>query len=414
MALLDAIYDNEAKALQLIKNSNFPVNKLSSALIAACCMKMETVAIALIEKKANVDSQDDNGDSPLILASKYNLNKICKSLIKNKANVNLHCNDSFDKKTALMFACSEDNREIAELLIDQGAELDYKDYSGNTALMHCVNYYYYYEVPGQYDNGGWLAIMEKIIEKGSDINLQNARGMTVLHWAVSVQRIDMMEKLIKAGANLELKSKGYTVLHQAVNDNLVDIAYKLIDAKADVNSISGHDGIFITNNKKGSFVDFSILMSACKTNNVELINKLIKHGANVNYQTYDGITVLMIACLQPNDSVKILLDNGADINVNSELFGTALLICCSYPKNENWVIELINHGADFNLTDHHKISPIDKMKENKLTNAIKQVHKVYSSLFMDTITSADTIIANCFEKSNGDLNLIDLIVYFIV
>ena len=108
----------------------------------------------LLNKGANVNYQTKKGWTPLILASmkKYGNIEIVKLLIERGAEVNAEAEDpgySHDRGrfTPLMFAVHINREDIAELLLNNGANIDYVNKVGKTALgaaIHTNSYYEYH------------------------------------------------------------------------------------------------------------------------------------------------------------------------------------------------------------------------------------------------------------------------------
>ena len=99
------------------------------------------------------------------------------------------------------------------------------------------------------------------------------------------------------------------------------------------------------------------LMDAVFENNISRVEKLIKNGVNIDYKSYyswDGSSPLMLACYKGYyDIVKILINNGADVNFTDNYkrtpFYNAILDIDIQKKNLNIVIKileiLLQHGA---------------------------------------------------------------------
>ena len=91
--------------------------------------------IRVPDHRAEVDVKDyDNGMTPLIYASLRGHENIVKLLLQSGANINIKDNTG---STALMHAASSNafrHINVAELLLKNGADITAKDNSGNTAL----------------------------------------------------------------------------------------------------------------------------------------------------------------------------------------------------------------------------------------------------------------------------------------
>ncbi len=86
--------------------------------------------------------------------------------------------------------------------------------------------------------------------------------------------------------------------------------------------------------------DATPLCKAISENDVELVNKLISYGADVNGRTRRGVTPLMIAARYDNAEIaKILITKGAKLSLVDELGNSAMDHAKS--SNSNKVIEVL-------------------------------------------------------------------------
>jgi len=105
--------------------------------------------------------------------------------------------------------------------------------------------------------------------------------------------------------------------------------------------------------------NWTVLMIACRHSKLllteNLIPILIEHGADINKQTDDGFTAIMLSfdCeLSTLDTLKILLKYGADVNKQAIGGFTLLMLVCEKiidtELSENNVKLLLKYGADVN------------------------------------------------------------------
>lgn len=85
---------------------------------------------------ANVDSRDDDGETPLMKAADDGHTAIVEALLKAGADVNAIDEDG---QTALMMAADEGHVQIVKLLLNAGANVNAKDEDGETALMKALD-----------------------------------------------------------------------------------------------------------------------------------------------------------------------------------------------------------------------------------------------------------------------------------
>ena len=157
---------------------------------------------------------------------------------------------------------------------------------------------------------------------------------------------------------------GYTGLMAAAERGRVDIVKLLLDHKADPN-VAGRDA-------------GTALMLAAENNQPEIVKLLLDRGADPNRQDHNGWTALLKAAYQGNakcieilashtkleldrallvatlmerkDAVKVLLDNGAEVDFRASDGRTPLILAAS--KGNKEIVELLLHaGADASLTD---------------------------------------------------------------
>jgi len=142
--------------------------------------RFETAKI-LLAKGADVESRDDSGDTPLILAAQRNP-QLLRDLLDKGANANGKNNNL---ETALIHAYG---RESVVTLLDHRAELEAKDKRGMTALTHAAL-------------GRNHEKVKVLLERGADVNARTTEGETAL--SIARQYSDgrpIVELLLKFGA----------------------------------------------------------------------------------------------------------------------------------------------------------------------------------------------------------------------
>ena len=124
---------------------------------------------------------------------------------------------------------TEPNLNLVRDLITLGANLDWQNNRGWTALHVCANW-------------NRPEILGLLISAGADVNIQDYDGSTALHVCAANNRTEILRMLIEAGADLNIQSNGgMTALHECAWFNNLEIARMLIDAGADMN-IRNNDG----------------------------------------------------------------------------------------------------------------------------------------------------------------------------
>lgn len=94
---------------------------------------------------------------------------------------------------------------------------------------------------------------------------------------------------------------------------------------------------------------------------------LIKYGANVNDTTcYEPPFILALSTLnmkEKKEIFSILLENGADINIQNKYGDTPLTSATGGTFCWDTIEWLLDHGADYKITDHHNISVVHRIQD---------------------------------------------------
>jgi hypothetical protein len=103
----------------------------------------------------------------------------------------------------MVIAAYNEQYEMTQWLLEQGAEVDQRDSAGNTALMGiCFK--------------GYEDIADLLLMYKSDINAQNTNGSTALIYALTFGQMGMFKFLLKKGADKRIKDgSGNTALMHA-------------------------------------------------------------------------------------------------------------------------------------------------------------------------------------------------------
>lgn len=223
--------------------------------------------------------------------------------------------------TQLHYAVSVNNIRAVKILLENGADVNAKDYVGTTPLHNAATF-----------NDQNLEIVKILLEYGAELDVIDQYGSTPLFRAASSNNFDTVEILLENGADANGKgTNGNPPLSVAVSNNDIDTSKLLIEYGADVN----------TTNVFGE----KPLHQAAFRNNIDIANILIENGADVNAKDQDGATPLHHAAFNNSlEIVKILLDNGADVSLENKDGNTPQQIAVS--NNNIEIAELlIQKGA---------------------------------------------------------------------
>jgi len=115
------------------------------------------------------------------------------------------------------------------------------------------------------------------------------------------------------------------------------------------------------------------LMRAALDGNTETVKELIDQGADINERDENGRTALMFAVMNTHyETMKVLLEYGADVNAKSNKGGTALMGAAS-AGDLRMVQSLLDKGADVHPT-------LPETNESAVTLAARHGHAEIAQL----------------------------------
>jgi uncharacterized protein len=177
----------------------------------------------LIVSGTNINAKDENGATPLMLASQADRADIVKVLISAKADVNAK---AVNGVTPLIAASGMGHAKIVRLLVGAGADVNVSVESGATALFAAAQ-------------EGYPDVVQLLIAAGADVNAKTADGTTLIMISsskgyASVLRVILKSKKTRSSVDTKL-SNGRTALMMASAAGNSEAVQVLLAAKADVN-----------------------------------------------------------------------------------------------------------------------------------------------------------------------------------
>ncbi|KAA0721090.1 Protein phosphatase 1 regulatory subunit 12A [Triplophysa tibetana] len=231
----------------------------------------------------------------------------------------------FDDGAVFLAACSSGDTEEVLRLLDRGADIDYANVDGLTALHQaCID-----------DN---VDMVTFLVEHGSCINQPDNEGWIPLHAAASCGYLDIAEYLISQGGQVGVvNSEGETpldiaeeeameeLLKNEINRQGVDIEaarkeeerIMLRDARQWLNSGQINDA---RHTKSGG----TALHVAAAKGYSEVLKLLIQAKYDINIKDYDGWTPLHAAAhWGKEEACRILVENMCEMDILNKVGQTA-------------------------------------------------------------------------------------------
>ena len=137
----------------------------------------------IISSGAEVNEQDDEGETPLHIAVVESHLQTAQDLVAAGAKVDVR---DYNGYTPLYLAARADNHKIVQMLASHGADVEYKDKNGFTPL-HIAAF------------DGNIEVVKELIRLGGDVNAK-ARGYTPLDVALVAGHDSTVSALVVEGA----------------------------------------------------------------------------------------------------------------------------------------------------------------------------------------------------------------------
>jgi len=258
--IVKLLIDNGAN-LDLVDNRGF------SALISSLVDEHKNIAKLLIKSGINLDIQSLIGETALMFASAKGYQEITELLLEKGANLHLKDKEGW---TALMWAVQGGYIEIVKILINKsGNDINTPTKDGDTPLTKA-------------SQNGHIEIVKFLIEQGANIDFQDNTGVSALLWASQKLYTKIVKLLIENDANLDLQNHlGATALIYAVQDGHLTISKLLIENGANLNL--------------QTFSGETALMLASGLGHIKIAKLLIENGVNIHLKNNKGYTALDIA-----------------------------------------------------------------------------------------------------------------------
>ncbi len=201
------------------------------------------------------------------------------------------------------------DKKALKRLLRKGIDINIKSKDGNTALMTAASW-------------GCKSVAKFLIEKGADVNLRNKYGKTAFLIALEQGYVQLARLLLNKGTHINLKCSEakWTPLHIAAYHGYVEIVRLLLNkgVKTDCKTDAGQTALILATLNAGT-----VRMAPRITtshggpvrqrekdpliDHAEVVNLLLKRGANVKLSDEEGNTALDYAAKANNTGIAQIL-----------------------------------------------------------------------------------------------------------
>ncbi|KAL6787897.1 ankyrin repeat-containing domain protein [Trichoderma sp. SZMC 28012] len=307
-------------------------------------IESEECVECLLNHKADGNTRNDSGRTPLMVAAERGLDETVKKLLR------FGCNAEFairDGRTALHFAAESGHIGVGRQLLQKHKEiLSLKD-AADLSAIHCAIH--------NREEAFTKMLLHDFYSKDhtllGDLSVvMTEKGETPLIVAIKTDQTNIVCQLLELGVDTEHRDKdGFTALLAAVErptDSCLVMIRALLDVKlsnrADVNS--------------GGGVHPTALYNAAKYGIMEVVEELIRLGAQANVQGGQYNTALSVAAVNGYFQIaQFLLDlkeDKADPNLPAGDFANTLCAVLYFQTAcDDLVIPLLNAGVKVSARD---------------------------------------------------------------
>jgi len=302
---------------------------------------------------------------------------------------------------------SDQKENMINLLISEGSKLDVECRIGRSYLHEAVA-------------EGLFSTVELLLKKGINPDVRNdIGGKTAIFDA---QSIKMLELLISsnAGGLEERDDRGNTLLHWSLSNKISPELLEYLLQKIDVNSKNNSQetplhtllGALSPSYEIDKYIQLLLskgadinargvvgrtpLVSAIRNKDIETetIELLIKVGADINAVDDYGNSILHIAAANSLDSVKFLINHGANINILNPHDNRNVLVSAVEYIKEDIVKYLLEQGADVNTKDQYGKTALNYALEYEFSDIamLLDAHSAVSSSQEEIATASKSAV----------------------
>ena len=149
--------------------------------------------------------EEDNDSTLLHYAASYGFERCVNVLLSYNVNVDEVCK-YYSGRTAMQLAVRQGYIEIANILIDFGADINFKDGLRGETALHIAAF------------NGYLEILNLLLQRGAEVNVvATGSGLTALMHACEYGNDDMVKLLLDFGADVNINTDQYAIAEFPTN-----------------------------------------------------------------------------------------------------------------------------------------------------------------------------------------------------
>ncbi len=299
---------------RLLNKKGFDINNTEYGSILENALLSRNIELAKLVLENGINPNVYKNSPPILITITNEDLESLKLLIDYKVELNTIIND----QNILFYARSRTSKDILKLLIDNGADVNYIDKSGQSLLLfflfgsdydlEMIKYliskninlnhftgdktYLFLTIMYCEKDKKYYELLELLLENKADPNLGHNDNYC-LSLAIDRKDMDIVKMLLKYGANPNINIEEKSYLYKAIEKGNLELAEVLLENKADPNYLT----------KK----NYSALMLAVEKGYIGLVEKLLYFGADKNLKDIKGLTAYDIALSKKYTEIANLL-----------------------------------------------------------------------------------------------------------
>ena len=243
--------------------------------------------------------------------------------------------------TPLMYAIHFGKTEVVTLLLEKGADVNARASTGTTAL---------YEASGE----GQAELVKLLLEKGASVNAKNVGGCTPLLLASENGQLEVVRLLLKKGADVNAQAS-YNVVENSATPLIGATKLRIDYDSLGAGPLQGKRAV--CSDKKHGYFD--------------VVKVLLDNGAKVDVTDNWDITALTYASKNGQvDVVKLLLDRGAGVDAQGHSGNGTPLYFAARAGEVEVVKLLLSRGANPNV-EVRGTTPLQLAAKYGFTNVVE-------------------------------------------
>ncbi|XP_071085594.1 serine/threonine-protein phosphatase 6 regulatory ankyrin repeat subunit A-like [Haliotis cracherodii] len=460
--LMLAAQEGNKKVFDLLVSNEcdqFDVSDSGGNILHAACHSNNAMFVKdiLLHGVADIESRDEDGCTPVMLAAVEGQKEIFDLLVSegcsldvqdNEGHNILHaacCSDnvkivedilsreiadidgrSSDGQTAVMIAAGNGQKKVCDLLARKGCDLLVVDNMGDNILhagcasdhdnvnfVNCILSRDVADIESRGENGltpvmvaavsGHRKVFDLLVRKGCNLSVTDDHRNNILHAGSSGANVKIVEYILSCdyllGPNIvDIDSRNETGLTPVMTAALI-----------------GHKKVFdllVSKHCNMSMVDDSgtnILHCACFSDNAQIVEYILSHHiADINSRNKDGLTPVMIAAKNGHKNVFDLLVKKRCNLSSVDNSGRNILHCACVGGNVRIVEYIISQDSvDLPSKDKEGQTPIMLAAKNGHKNVFDLLVKKGCSL--TTVDNSGRNILHC-ARVGGNVQIVEYII----